>query len=206
MHSRSILEPHIPIDTADYKQLMTDQGLQHPLSEYSVVQDVAWLIDQVVKESHPVAFHCKSGADRTGAVGMIVLALLGVDPGDIARDYELTTLSHEKLILNGASAFQTRRADQTGYAFFKNGFTTKESFTVTTSNKGKDKTQTYTLSTMQEKAYYYLNQEFASSGVAISSVDLDSFIKKMVSGASGYSHPEWATDHKYSLSEIYSKQ
>lgn len=197
MHSRSIEEPHIPIAKADYKQLMTDQGLQQPLSEYSVVQDVAWLIDQVVKKNHPVAFHCKSGADRTGAVGMIVLALLGVDPGDIARDYELTTLSHEKLILNGASAFQTRRADQASYAFFKNGFTTKESFTVTT---------TYTLTTMQEKAYYYLNQQFASSGVAISSADLDSFIKKMLGGLSGYSHPKWATDHSYSLSEIYNKQ
>lgn len=198
MHSRSILEPHIPIAKADYKQLMTDQGLQHPLSEYSVVQDVAWLIDQVVNKKHPVAFHCKSGADRTGALGMIVLALLGVDPGDIARDYELTTLSHEKLILNGASAFQTRRADQTGYAFFKNGFTTKTSIKV--------KNETYTLSTMQEKAYYYLNQQFASSGVAISSADLDNFIKKMLGGASGYSHPEWATDHSYSLSEIYNKK
>lgn len=197
MHSRSILEPHIPIAKADYKQLMTDQGLQQPLSEYSVVQDVAWLIDQVVNKSHPVAFHCKSGADRTGAVGMIVLALLGVDPGDIARDYELTTLSHEKLILNGASAFQTRRADQTGYAFFKNGFTTNTEIRVNNKN--------YTLST-QEQAYYYLNQQFASSGVAISSADLDSFIKKMLGGLSGYSHPEWATAHSYLLSEIYNKQ
>lgn len=187
MHSRSILTPHISIASADFKQIMTDQGLQNPLNVYSVVQDVAWIIDQVVNKNHPVAFHCKSGADRTGAVGMIILSLLGVDQGDVARDYELTTMSREKKMMNGSSAFQTRRADQTSYGFFKNGFTTLA-----------------TGANAQEKAYYYLNQHFKSSGVAISSTDLDAFIKKML-GLSSYTHPSFAQTNSNTLESIYNK-
>lgn len=188
IHSRSILEPHIPIATADFKQIMTDLGLQQPLNNYAVVQDVAFIIDQVVNKNHPVAFHCKSGADRTGAVGMLLLSLLGVDQGDVARDYELTTMSREKLIFTGSSSFQTRLASNTSYGFFKNGFTTS-------SCQG---------SNAQEKAYYYLNQFFKSQGVAISAADLDAFIIKML-GLSSYTHPSFATNNSNSLSSIYNK-
>ena len=37
-----------------------------------------------------VLFHCMGGRDRTGMITMLVLALLGVDPEDIAADYELS--------------------------------------------------------------------------------------------------------------------
>lgn len=188
IHSRSILEPHIPIDAADFKQIMTDLGLQNPLSNYAVVQDVAFIIDQVVNKNHPVAFHCKSGADRTGAVGMLLLSLLGVDQGDVARDYELTTMSREKKIFTGSSSFQTRLASNTSYGFFKNGFTTS-------SCQGNN---------AQEKAYYYLNQYFKSQDVAISAADLDAFIMKML-GLSSYSHPSFATNNSNTLSSIYNK-
>lgn len=188
IHSRSILEPHIPIAAADFKQIMTDLGLQQPLNNYAVVKDVAFIIDQVVNKNHPVAFHCKSGADRTGAVGMLILSLLGVDQGDVARDYELTTMSREKLIFNGTSGYQERLASSTSYGFFKQGFTTS-------SCQG---------SNAQEKAYYYLNQYFKSSGVAINASDLDAFIKKML-GLTSYTHPTWAADHGYSLESIYNK-
>lgn len=188
IHSRSILEPHIPIATADFKQIMTDLGLQQPLNNYAVVQDVAFIIDQVVNKNHPVAFHCKSGADRTGAVGMLLLSLLGVDQGDVARDYELTTMSREKKIFTGSSSFQTRLASNTSYGFFKNGFTTS-------SCQG---------SNAQEKAYYYLNQYFKLQGVAISAADLDAFIIKML-GLSSYTHPSFATNNSNTLSSIYNK-
>ena len=37
-----------------------------------------------------VLFHCMGGRDRTGMVTMLVLALVGVGPEDIAADYELS--------------------------------------------------------------------------------------------------------------------
>jgi len=38
-----------------------------------------------------VAVHCAGGRDRTGQVAMLLLALVGVAPRDIAADYELST-------------------------------------------------------------------------------------------------------------------
>ena len=37
-----------------------------------------------------VAFHCQGGRDRAGQVSMLVLALAGVEPGEIAADYALS--------------------------------------------------------------------------------------------------------------------
>jgi protein-tyrosine phosphatase len=37
-----------------------------------------------------VLFHCMGGRDRTGMIAMLVLALVGVAPEDIADDYELS--------------------------------------------------------------------------------------------------------------------
>ena len=37
-----------------------------------------------------VLYHCMGGRDRTGMITMIVLALVGVAPDDIAADYELS--------------------------------------------------------------------------------------------------------------------
>lgn len=43
--------------------------------------------------SEAVVFHCSAGADRTGTIAYIVLALLGVSQSDIDKDYEITTMS-----------------------------------------------------------------------------------------------------------------
>lgn len=40
-------------------------------------------------------FHCTWGADRTGALAMLLLGLLGVSEADIKRDYELTSLGNK---------------------------------------------------------------------------------------------------------------
>lgn len=40
-----------------------------------------------------VVFHCSAGADRTGTIAYICLALLGVSQPDIDKDYEITTMS-----------------------------------------------------------------------------------------------------------------
>ncbi|MBS1878130.1 MAG: tyrosine-protein phosphatase [Actinobacteria bacterium] len=37
-----------------------------------------------------VVFHCQGGRDRAGQVAMLVLALAGVEPGEIAADYALS--------------------------------------------------------------------------------------------------------------------
>jgi protein tyrosine/serine phosphatase len=45
-----------------------------------------------IAEARPggVAFHCATGRDRAGQVAMLVLALVGVEPKEIARDYALS--------------------------------------------------------------------------------------------------------------------
>jgi protein-tyrosine phosphatase len=39
-----------------------------------------------------VAFHCSGGRDRTGLVSLLLLALVGCTPGEIASDYELSSV------------------------------------------------------------------------------------------------------------------
>ncbi|HWM09408.1 MAG TPA: tyrosine-protein phosphatase [Solirubrobacteraceae bacterium] len=41
-----------------------------------------------------VLFHCMGGRDRTGMIAMLVLALVGAAPEDIATDYELSANAH----------------------------------------------------------------------------------------------------------------
>ena len=43
--------------------------------------------------NYPLFFHCYGGADRTGMLALLVLAMLGVSEEDIRLDYEMTTCS-----------------------------------------------------------------------------------------------------------------
>lgn len=189
-HAYSLGTSMTAIDGWEFYRIPTSPALASPLTDPAVVKDVAWIIDQILNYGNPVAFHCKSGADRTGAVAMIIEALLGVDPGYIAIDYELTNFSKEQLIVEGKGALRDRKIDDTSkeiYKFYNSGFATDKN------NKGTN---------WQEKAYYYLNQTFASSGKAISSTDLDNFIKFMLD-LDSYEHPSWATTNSNSLESIY---
>ena len=47
-----------------------------------------------VKSSGCVILHCHAGADRTGTIVALLLALLGVSASDICKDYELTCACH----------------------------------------------------------------------------------------------------------------
>lgn len=58
-------------------------------------------------EGIPVYFHCAGGADRTGALAMVVEALLGVSQSDIDKDYELTSFYS-----GAASDAQARRRNE----------------------------------------------------------------------------------------------
>lgn len=46
-----------------------------------------------VSHNRPVYFHCGQGADRTGAMAVMLEAILGVNENDISKDYELTSFS-----------------------------------------------------------------------------------------------------------------
>ncbi len=46
-------------------------------------------------EAYPVYLHCAAGADRTGTFAYLLLTLLGVSAEDVAKEYELTTLSNQ---------------------------------------------------------------------------------------------------------------
>lgn len=43
-----------------------------------------------VKNNKPVYFHCSLGRDRTGTMAVMILGILGIPEGDIAKDIELT--------------------------------------------------------------------------------------------------------------------
>ena len=153
-HSLALLQTQLK--DADYIQIMSDWGLYYPFKRSSMIQDVAWIIYEL-KQGKPVAFHCKSGADRTGAVALLIEGLLGVTEGDAARDYELTSLSPET---------DQRYAKNASFTFFKsNGLFSVEK------------------ETFQEKCYYYLNEYF--DDVHINASDLNWFIGEML-GMDGY--------------------
>ena len=162
---------HAQIEGADFIHIMSDFGIHHPKERSSIVQDVAWIIYEL-QQGKPVAFHCKSGADRTGAVALLLEGLLGVTEGDTARDYELTTLSTEK-----TTKYTKYASEAISYLFFtrKGGIFSMEG------------------ETFQEKCYFYLNQFFED--VHINADDLDWFIGFMLD-YDGFQRPANAKNYE----------
>ena len=93
------------LDLRGHSDVMTTpavQGLDHcaPVIEQGgktmLVSDAAKtkecfeFIVKCVRENKPVHFHCSLGRDRTGTLGILLMGLLGVREGDIAKEYELT--------------------------------------------------------------------------------------------------------------------
>lgn len=172
---------HCQIDGAEYKFIMTDLGYQHPLERSSIIQDVAWIIYEV-KKGNPVAIHCKSGADRTGAVLGLIEGLLGVSEGDVARDYELTSISTELPTRNVRYASEI--AASTYFLSKKKGIFSLEQ------------------STFHDQCYFYLNQFF--DDVHISADDLDWFIGFMLQW-DGFKRPYYAKNYENnSLETVFS--
>ena len=70
-----------------YKDMMTTYS--------SGVKQCFTFIAECLRNDKPVFFHCSAGRDRTGTIAMLTLGLLGVDEGDLGKDYELTYFSPE---------------------------------------------------------------------------------------------------------------
>lgn len=54
-------------------------------------------------DSALLAFHCRTGKDRTGIIAALILALLNVPQPDIAADYALTELARPRFLADWAA-------------------------------------------------------------------------------------------------------
>ncbi|MBO4743172.1 MAG: tyrosine-protein phosphatase [Bacteroidales bacterium] len=95
-----------------------EQGYSTMLKNYgSKVKQCFEFIVQCTRENKPVYFHCSLGRDRTGTMGMLVLGILGVNEGDISKEYEVTQFSpHYWGTSDGEHTIMTRLADYDGAA------------------------------------------------------------------------------------------
>ena len=107
---------YIGKDIAFYNSDITD-GYVKMLTNYKDnVKGSFEFLAQCMRENKPVYFHCAIGRDRTGTFAMLVLGLLGVSEGDIAKDYELTYFAPDGISTNDGGTFQYTRTKSSAYA------------------------------------------------------------------------------------------
>ena len=75
---------YIRITTDSYNNFLSNRDTSTRLFRF--------FIDTLKNKKAPIYIHCAGGADRTGSVVMLILAVLGVSDDDILLDYEATTL------------------------------------------------------------------------------------------------------------------
>ena len=81
-----------------YKGMMTDYK--------NGVKECFVFIAECLRNDKPVFIHCSAGRDRTGTIAMLTLGLLGVDEGDLGKDYELTYFSPADWSMSGEGSSQ----------------------------------------------------------------------------------------------------
>ncbi|MBO7515848.1 MAG: serine hydroxymethyltransferase, partial [Lachnospiraceae bacterium] len=142
------------------------------------ISELQWIIDEL-KAGKPVYYHCQNGADRTGTMGFLIVALLGMGESDLAKDYELTTFCEVD-----AAKFDPTEA---GFARLRNYEGKKGSPIGYGDNADeykyaklveKMRTVTPTNANYQRKIYNWFKN--GKNNVSISEEDLDWFIKEMV--------------------------
>ena len=106
------------VDYMDFCAPVIEEGYTHLLKDDGAkVRECFEYIVNCVKANKPVYFHCSLGRDRTGTLAMILLGVLGVDEGDISKEYELTQFApFEWATSSGETTKMTRRADYKGAA------------------------------------------------------------------------------------------
>ena len=98
-----------PVIEEGYTQMLRDDGAK--------VKQCFEYVAACVKNSKPVYYHCSLGRDRTGTLSMLLLGVLGVNEGDISKEYELTQFApYEWATSGGETTKMTRRADYKGAA------------------------------------------------------------------------------------------
>ena len=101
------------IQGMDFCAPVIEEGYSHLLkNDQQKAKECFEFIAKCVHENKPVYFHCSLGRDRTGTVAMIVLGILGVNEGDISKEYELTQFApHGWATSDGEKTKMTRKAD-----------------------------------------------------------------------------------------------
>ena len=62
-------------------------GISYEAGQQVLVRELRYFAN---KDNYPIYFHCAIGRDRTGSLGLVLLALLGVSKKNICIDYELS--------------------------------------------------------------------------------------------------------------------
>ena len=72
-------------------------------------------IMDMVDQDKPVYFHCSLGRDRTGTVALLTLGILGVDEGEISKEYELTQFAPSGYSVSGGETTRMTRLNGVDY-------------------------------------------------------------------------------------------
>ena len=163
---------------ADFTNIATTSARMWKFdADNSNIKAIQWVIDEL-KAGKPVFYHCQNGADRTGTIGLLIGALLGMSDGDLAKDYELTTFCQAAAVKFDSSekGFARLRNYEGKYGSEDKSSDPKDYMFAPVIDKLKTYKTGY--NTTQRKIYEFLKE--GKSGTKISEEDLDWFIKEMV--------------------------
>ena len=99
-----------PFEGAEFLSPVIEEGYATMLrDDQEKTRQCMQFIMDMVDQGKPVYFHCSLGRDRTGTVALLTLGILGVDEGEISKEYELTQFAPSGYsISQGESTRMTR--------------------------------------------------------------------------------------------------